>query len=69
MSTWETTNGKEIGLRIANNTALWEIEFKSGGQIPKELKGLYNSTAAAAQAIEKYLGKKNVDAKTKTNSK
>ena len=66
MNTWKTPAGKEIGLRLANNTSLWEVEFKSGGQLPKELGGMYTNTASAAMAIEKYLGKKNINAKNKT---
>ena len=45
---------KKFKTRIKSNTALYEIYFEDGGQMPEDLKSLYTSTAEAKKAIISY---------------
>jgi hypothetical protein len=41
-------------VRTRNNSSLYEVYFTEGGEIPKVLKDLYTSQAAAKKAIKHY---------------
>lgn len=45
---------KEFKVRSGPNTALYEVYFEDGGEIPKVLKSLYTSQAEAKKCIELY---------------
>jgi hypothetical protein len=55
MKTFETPNGKEIGLVRCPKTAHLKIQFNSGGELPEELTGLFTSENFAYKAIDAYL--------------
>ena len=52
---YETSNGKTIQATKLPQGALWKIEFKPGGALPKTLQGMYTSQKLANDDIEKYL--------------
>lgn len=45
---------KALLVRNRPNTALYEIHFEAGGEMPKALKSLYTSQAEAKKAITLY---------------
>ncbi len=51
----KTPNGKEIGIYRVANTALYRIAFVTGGEVPRELEGMFTAPSMAAKAIEAYL--------------
>lgn len=51
-----TPNGKEI--QIVGDRTLYKIQFSTGGQLPKELQGLFTSHTEAKRKIDQYLEKK-----------
>lgn len=64
----ETKAGKKLAIRIAKGTPLWEFVFTKGGQVPKELGGLWHEDRARAAGLQ-YLNKDSDKAKkTKENS-
>lgn len=60
-----TQNGKEIDILPKSGTRHFHIQFKSGGQLPDSLSGLYTSYVAAHRDVVTYLnqekGKKKND--------
>lgn len=48
---------KELKIRMRKNTVLFEVYYDEGGEIPKELSGLYTNEKVAQLAIDKYKGK------------
>lgn len=42
---------------------LFRIKWAGGGEMPKELSGLYTSLPAAKKAADEYLNKRDTDAK------
>lgn len=54
-----TPNGKEIYYARKVNSSLRFIEFGSGGQLPKQLKGGFGSVLAAKGATDAYLSQLN----------
>lgn len=52
----ETPKGKEY--QVVRKGLAHEIEFSTGGQIPKELSGQYTKEAIAWQAIRAYEAKR-----------
>lgn len=46
---------KDLKVRVAFNSSHYEIFFDNGGEIPKDLSGLYNSKLEADRAIRNYL--------------
>ena len=59
----ETNAGKEIGYRVPEGTNLYEIAFKTGGEIPKALQGGWNDIRQMKIAIAHYI--KNSPKKSK----
>ena len=55
MKTFETPAGKEIQLIREQKTHHIKIQFGSGGEIPEELSGVFNSQIAAEKAVNIYL--------------
>ncbi len=45
---------KEFKTRISPNTALYEVYFEDGGQVPEKLKSLYTSSTEAKKAVISY---------------
>lgn len=50
-----TAAGKEIGYIMPKGSNLFEIAFKTGGEIPKALKGGWNDIRQMKIAIEHYI--------------
>jgi len=50
-----TEKGKDLGIYQVLNTSLYKIAFKQGGELPKELTGMYTSPRLAQETIDKYL--------------
>lgn len=53
-----TPRGKDIQIRHAGTTSMFEICFATGGQLPEELGGLFTDETNARVAINKYLNRK-----------
>lgn len=51
----KTEGGKEFGIWKVANSALYRIGFKGGGEVPKDLKGMWTDPYQAQRAIESYL--------------
>lgn len=45
---------KELKVFVKPNTALYSVAFTSGGELPKQLQGSWNSRALAERAIDIY---------------
>ena len=60
----KTKAGKEIGYRMPEGKNLYEIAFKTGGEIPAKLKGSWNDIRAMKVAISNYV-ENLVDSKSK----
>lgn len=56
--TASTPKGKDIQIRPAGQSALFEVCFTSGGQKPKEFDGVFTDEGSAKQAIARYLARK-----------
>lgn len=53
-----TPHGKQIGIYHVKNTALYKAAFESGGELPKELNGMFTDTTKAREAARKYVQRK-----------
>ena len=53
----KTLKGKEIGYRVPDNEALYEIVFVGGGQLPSELVGRWSDPRQIENAINVYLSR------------
>lgn len=51
-----TANGKEIEICVQPGSRHYIIQFKTGGQLPEWLTGLYTSYTAAHRDVLTYLG-------------
>ena len=51
----KTPKGKVIISKPALNTTGFSIEFTSGGQLPKDFKGVFTSIKEAQRIVDKYL--------------
>ena len=49
---------KDLKIRIKDNTALYEVYFENGGEVPAKLNSLYTCVRAAEIAIEDYKASK-----------
>ena len=65
---YETDAGKELGIYKVANTSLYKVAFKSGGEVPKELDGMWTAPTMAAQAIERYLAKRKMEKNVPKNT-
>lgn len=63
-----TSNGKEIEVVPLNGYNLFKVQFNSGGQLPKELKGTFTKAEYAQKAIDKYLDSKAKESKVSAKS-
>lgn len=45
---------KELKIRIKPNTALYEVYFDNGGELPAKLQSLFTCVHAAKVAIKDY---------------
>jgi hypothetical protein len=63
--TFETENGKELKIVQIKNTALYGVQFTSGGELPKDLNQMFTSPKLAADAIERYLNSRTANTKKK----
>lgn len=64
-----TIGGKEIGVFKVAGTALYCIAFKSGGEIPQDLKGMWTEPRSAEKAITGYLAKQELEVQQKAAKK
>ena len=48
---------KELKVRLAKNTCLYELYYDNGGEVPAILKGLYTSEHVAKLAAGSYKAK------------
>lgn len=55
MTDFVTPNGKEIGIVRDPVTAFFKIQFKSGGELPQRLQGMFTSERFAEVAVIDYL--------------
>lgn len=46
---------KPLKVGRKHGTSLFEVYFEGGGELPKELKGMYTSPTVAQAAIDGYL--------------
>lgn len=54
-----TPNGKELQIKPAEGYgSMLSISFTSGGELPRELAGLFTSYRDANEAVANYLNKK-----------
>ena len=51
----KTPKGKVIISKPALNTTGFKIEFTSGGQLPKDFKGVFTSIKEAQKTVNRYL--------------
>ena len=51
----KTKAGKELGYRVPEGKNLYEIAFKTGGEVPKALRGAWNDIRQMETAIKHYL--------------
>lgn len=65
----QTPGGKEIGIRNIEGTPLYEIAFKTGGEVPKELKGAFSMVRAAQTKIDAWLSTYQPQKKTTKKAK
>lgn len=52
----ETEKGKTIQMS-RTNLGFWELQFKEGGELPKELQGMFTDYYEASNAVNIYLAK------------
>lgn len=57
-TTRTTERGKELRIKTKENSALLEVYFYPGGQVPKALSGAYTSHEEANKAIRAYYATK-----------
>ena len=62
---FKTPNGKNIKVVQINNTALYGAAFHEGGQLPKELSGMWTSVDRVVKEIKKYIEGLEAKATTK----
>lgn len=53
----KTEKGKELAIRIRKGSPLWEFCWTKGGEVPKELAGLWHEDVARTKAND-FLNKK-----------
>lgn len=61
----ETPEGKEIGYCFKPGTSLYQIAFASGGQLPKELEGVFSNLHAVQGKVAAYLASKEKPKRSK----
>jgi len=66
---FHTKNGKSIKIYNVKGTGLFCIAFASGGELPKELSGMYTSPSKAKAKIERYIETQKVDKRYSKNKK
>ena len=52
-------NKKELLIRNSNGRSIYEVYYENGGELPKDLSGLYTSHSEAQKAINQYLIKRD----------
>lgn len=65
----KTPQGKEIGYRHLGYNRFLEVCFKTGGEVPKELQGMWVNPMDLERAIGMYLGKLEAKPAAKTETK
>lgn len=50
-----TAGGKRVVARPLNNRSIHEIVMEGGGQMPKELQGVFSGLASCQRAFDNYL--------------
>ena len=62
---------KTLRVQKHPSSMFFEVRWNDGGQLPKELSGLFTSTATAQVAIDRYMNKKstNANSRSKDSSK
>ena len=53
-----TPGGGELEITFGKRYGLYEIYFRTGGPLPKELQGKFTEISRAEYAIESYLNRK-----------
>lgn len=59
MRTYETPGGKVIQVKTDPKSGFRKVEFATGGELPEELTGIFNTDASVNSAILRYLDKQN----------
>jgi hypothetical protein len=57
-------SGKELTV-VKNGTGLFKLQFTSGGELPKELAGLFTSPSEADKTMRMYVARKEAEAAKK----
>ncbi len=65
----KTSKGKEIGYKELGYHRYMEICFKSGGQVPDDLKGNWTDVKQLTAAVNAYLATEKAAAETKKTKK
>lgn len=61
-----TPNGKVLQLKVNNNNGFIKIQYADGGELPKELSGIWNNFDQAFARCKSYLEKKYAEAEKKS---
>ena len=49
-----TSGGKQVVVTPVSNSRLFRVEFRPGGELPKQLKGRYSDLPSADKAVRSY---------------
>ena len=52
------TGKRELEIRPFGTTSMRVVAWKGGGELPKDLSGLYTNDRIAQEAIDKYMSSK-----------
>jgi hypothetical protein len=50
---------KELLIRNSKGRSIYEVYYENGGELPRDLAGLYTSHKSAQASIDNYLIRKN----------
>lgn len=64
-----TPNGKKLQIMKVPNTALYRVAFSEGGELPKELQGMWTAPYTAQRSIETYLDRRWNEHESKATKK
>ena len=59
---FKTPNGKHLKIVKITGSALFGVRFEEGGELPKELTGMWTDAGRAYEAIKLYLDKREAKA-------
>lgn len=64
-----TVQNKELKTKRLPDGQSLKVYFEGGGEVPKELSGVYTSNRMAQAAIDAYLVKRDTDGSSKKTSR